>query len=102
MRFHSAREAGLSEDRVERIDQGYAAQLGEAECAPLELTDAIIGMPQRLDAGAKARLARHYDDAQIVELALGVGLFLGMSKALIVLGLEPGNMPTTVIATPGS
>ena len=33
---------------------------------------------------------------------LGVGLFLGMSKVLITLGLEPEDMPVTVVPTPGS
>ena len=40
-------------------------------------------------------------DAEIVELALGVGLFMGMSKVLICLGLEPEEMQTTVVPTPG-
>jgi hypothetical protein len=35
-------------------------------------------------------------------MALGVGLFLGMSKVLINLGLEPEDMPVTVMPTPGS
>jgi alkylhydroperoxidase family enzyme len=50
----------------------------------------------------QAALARHFSDSQIVELALGVGLFLGMSKVLITLGLEPDEMAVTVIPTPGS
>lgn len=33
---------------------------------------------------------------------MGVGLFLGMSKVLICLGLEPEQMETTVLPTPGS
>lgn len=33
---------------------------------------------------------------------LGVGLFLGMSKVLITLGLEPKDMDTKVMPTPGS
>ena len=41
-------------------------------------------------------------DAEIAELALGVGLFMGMSKVLITLGLEPESMETTVLPTPGS
>jgi hypothetical protein len=44
----------------------------------------------------------HFSDAEIVELALGVGLFLAMSKVLINLGLEPEDMPTTLVPTPGS
>jgi len=47
-------------------------------------------------------LAEHFTRSEIAELAMGVGLFLGMSKVLIILGLEPESMPTTVIPTPGS
>lgn len=35
-----------------------------------------------------------------MELALGLGLFHGFSKMLIALGLEPDEMPTTVLPTP--
>lgn len=37
-----------------------------------------------------------------MELMLGVGLFLGMSKVLITLGLEPESMPVSVLPAPGS
>jgi alkylhydroperoxidase family enzyme len=50
----------------------------------------------------RTALKAHFSDAEIVELALGVGLFLAMSKVLINLGLEPESMPTTLIPTPGS
>ena len=66
------------------------------------MTDALIGRPQSLREDTKQALKAHYSDAQIVELALGVGLFLGMSKVLINLGLEPEHMPITVLPTPGS
>ncbi|MBO6555570.1 MAG: hypothetical protein JJ934_15440 [Pseudomonadales bacterium] len=59
-------------------------------------------MPGRLTDEQKARLSNHYSDAEIAELALGVGLFLGMSKVLITLGLEPEQMDMTVLPTPGS
>lgn len=85
-----------------RIDDGYQTAFGAAEVAALELTDAIIGHPGSLSETTRSALKTHFDDAEIVELALGVGLFLGMSKVLINLGLEPEDMPVTVIATPGS
>lgn len=72
------------------------------EAAALRLTDALIGVPGALDAATKAALKAHFSDAEIVELALGVGLFMGMSKVLINLGLEPEDMPVTVLPTPGS
>ena len=70
--------------------------------AALRLTDDLIGTPGQLSPASIDELRRHYSDAEIVELALGVGLFLGMSKVLITLGLEPEAMDTTLLPTPGS
>ena len=68
----------------------------------MHLTDVLIGMPRTLSPAERLELERHFSAAEIAELAMGVGLFLGMSKVLINLGLEPEAMPTTVVPTPGS
>jgi hypothetical protein len=59
-------------------------------------------LPGQLRDSQIAALKKHYSNAELVELALGVGLFMGMSKVLITLGLEPEEMDTTVLPTPGS
>lgn len=59
-------------------------------------------MPAPLPSPVRSDLDAHFNAAEQAELAMGVGLFLGMSKVLITLGVEPENMPTTVIPTPGS
>lgn len=65
----------------------------------MAFTDVMLagGSP---DPALVAELRRHYSDAQLVELGLGVSLFHGMSKLLIVLGAEPEAMDTTVSPTP--
>jgi alkylhydroperoxidase family enzyme len=102
VRFDSARAAGLDEGKVEKIADGYEIEFSAAETAALKLTDAIIGDPHSLTDEQRDALKVHFSDAEIVELALGVGLFLAMSKVLINLGLEPEDMPTTLVPTPGS
>jgi len=102
VRFDSARAAGLQEDQVERIADGYREAFGPREVAALTLTDALIGDPRSLRDEDIAALKRQFSDPEIVEIALGVGLFLGMSKVLINLGLEPEGMPVTVLPAPGS
>ena len=102
MRFDSAREAGLTEDKVAKIEDGYQARCSEAESAALALTDAIIGMPQAIDDSLQAQLEQQFSEAEIQELALGIGIFLSMSKVLINLGLEPENMPVTLVPTPSA
>jgi alkylhydroperoxidase family enzyme len=87
---------------VAQIEDGYEDTLEEKETVVLLLTDDIIGSPGQLGDVQVAVLKEHYSDAEITELALGVGLFLGMSKVLITLGLEPEAMDTTVLPTPGS
>ena len=84
------------------VDDQYADNLAPHESAALTLTDALIGMPGPLSDSQIENLHSHFTPAEIVELSLGVGLFLGMSKVLITLGLEPEETDTTVLRTPGS
>ena len=102
MRFAGARAEGLGESEVESIRDGYEeSTLSHPEIAALELTDALIGPPRTLTDPEKKALRAHFADAQIVELSIGVGLFLALSKTLIGLGLEPESMPVSVVPTPG-
>jgi len=96
-----AREQGLTEEQVDHITDGYeTSPLPAPEIAALRLTDAIISTPRPIDPPLQATLRQHFSDAQIVELGLGVGLFMALSKVMITLGLEPETMPTTVLPTP--
>ena len=102
MRFDSARAAGLTEDRLDLVEDGYETRLDAAEAAALKLADALIGGPASgLSAEHRAVLDAHFSDAEIAELALGAGVFLGMSKVLINFGLEPEDMPVSLVPTPG-
>lgn len=99
-----AREQGLTEEQASNIENGYdaAANLSEQDKATLALTDAIIGDPRSLTAASRAAIRANLTDPQVVEVALGVGLFMALSKVLITLGLEPEVMGTTIVPTPGS
>lgn len=103
VRFDGARAAGLSEDEVSAIEDGYAERFDARDTAALELTDHIIGMPQGAPPEQlRKALGQHFSDPQIVEIALGVSLFMALAKVLITLGLEPEDMPVTVLPTPGA
>jgi alkylhydroperoxidase family enzyme len=92
----------LVEEQVCAIEDGYEdSELPPRYRAALALTDAIIGDPRTLSAEARAELRTRFSEPEIAELALGVGLFLSMSKVLITLGFEPETMSTTVVPTPG-
>ncbi len=52
------------------------------------------------DAELEARLRQSFTDAQIMELTYAMGSFIGYSKQLIMLGLEPDSMPVTGVPIP--
>ena len=70
--------------------------------AALMLTDQIISAPGTLTRKNHAIIKRSLSRKERAEISLGVGLFMGMSKVLIALGLEPEEMETTIVKTPGS
>ena len=53
-------------------------------------------MPEAL----RERLLAHFTPAQIVELTLGIALFMGFSKIAVSVGGMPESMPTMVVPTP--
>lgn len=52
------------------------------------------------DHQLKVRLRRSFTDAEIMELTYAMGSFIGYSKQLIMLGLEPESMPVTGVPIP--
>ena len=101
MRFAVAKQEGLTEERAALIDDGYetATGLTDSHKAVLALTDVMLagGTPS---IALVAELRRHHSEAELVEIGLGISLFHGVSKALIVLGMEPDEMDLTVAPTP--
>ena len=76
--------------------------MNHKETAALMLTDRIISIPGTLTRKNDHIIKRSLSKKERAEISLGVGLFMGMSKVLIALGLEPEEMETTVVKTPGS
>ncbi len=92
----------MSEEKIEEIKDGYEKVLDEKTTAALLLTDQIIGAARTLEKQNKFLINRNLTREERAEISLGVGLFMGMSKVLIALGLEPEEMETTLVRTPGS
>ena len=76
--------------------------MDDKETAALMLTDQILSASGTLTRKNDAIIKRSLSKKERAEISLGVGLFMGMSKVLIALGLEPEEMETTVVKTPGS
>ena len=66
----------------------------------LELTDAFLGAGGPPPVDVQERLRAEFSDPELVELTLALAMFHGFSKMLIVLGLEPDEMDTTISPTP--
>ena len=54
------------------------------------------------DPTLEERMNEHFSEAEIVELTYAMGTFIGYGKQIMVLGLEPEDLPLTVVRTPGT
>ena len=62
--------------------------------------DSILAGGSEPDDALKTRLHQYFSDSQIMELTYTMGSFIGYSKQLIMLGLEPEVMPVTGVPIP--
>jgi alkylhydroperoxidase family enzyme len=98
-----ARQQGLTEDIADQIDDGYAtSELDDRQKAALRWTDAVLGNPGGIPADVRAGVEQYLTPAELLELTMALALFHGLSRVLISLGLEPEEMETTIVATPGT
>lgn len=83
-----ARAAGFTDAQVAAIE-GDRSAFDAAERAVLDLADRMVltNTEGRLDADLHARLKAHFDDAQILELAMVMGVIGGLAKMSFVLDL---------------
>jgi len=103
VRFSVARDEGVDEGRAALVEDGYEeAGLPARQVAALRFTDRFLHDPSPLPAELTAELTSEFGEDGLVELGLGLAMFVGFAKMLISLGLEPPDMPVTVVATPGS
>jgi alkylhydroperoxidase family enzyme len=98
-----ARQQGLTEDIADQIDDGYeVSQLDDRQKAVLRWTDAVLDNPAGIPADVKDAVEQYLKPAELLELTMALALFHGLSRVLISLGLEPEQMETTIVATPGT
>ena len=99
LRFATAREQGLDEDRVALIEDGYAdTDLPARWKLAIRLADALIA-DARVDADLRAALLAEFTDAEIVELTATIATAIAFSKASVAFG-APDDMPLMVVPTP--
>lgn len=64
------------------------APFSEAERLALEYADRLATDHHNMDDDFFDRLKQHYSDAQILELGMMIGQFIGFGRLLMVLDLE--------------
>ena len=103
MRFAVAKQDGLDEEQVDRIDDGWdLTDLGVRQKAALAFADAYLAADGPIPADTRAVVDAEFDDDEQIEIGVGLALFHGFSKVLIALGCEPEEMAVTELPTPGS
>lgn len=101
VRFDGALADGLDEAQIELIADGYeSSALSEDQKLVLRWTDHFLVDAGRSDDALLAEMGARFSPPEIVELTLALALFLGMSKVLVSLGVEPEEMERTVLPTP--
>jgi AhpD family alkylhydroperoxidase len=101
LRFAGARAAGLDEDTIALVDDGYeASALPHRYKLAARLADALIN-DARIDAELRAALLGEFSDEEIVELTATIATAIAFSKASVAFG-APAEMPLIVVPTPSA
>ena len=80
---------GASEDKIRAIDQAATSPLfDEVERAAIAYAEAMTITGQRVSDELFARVRKHFDEAQIVELTAAVAVENFRSKFNVALGIE--------------
>ena len=93
----------MTESDVEKVDDNYVeTDLPQRSKTALAFADAFLGAQGPPDAATINALNTEFSSAEIAEMGIGLALFHGFSKLLIVTGCEPDEMETTILSAPGS
>lgn len=101
VRYDIARADGLTEDKIARIDDGFAASdLSEREKLVLAFADLYLRTPQRAAPGLVAALQRHFTSEQLCHMAVALATFHALSRCAVSLGGMPESLPVTEVPVP--
>lgn len=100
LRFEGAQQAGLGEDDVALIADGYDdTDLPPRWKLAARWADALIALPAPIDPALRAELAAELEPDQIVELTATITTAIAFSKAAVAFG-APEEMPVMTVPTP--
>lgn len=93
----------MVESDVEKVNDDYIeSDLPQRSKLALAFADAFLGAQGAPDTNVQDEMKIEFTTEQIVEMGIGLALFHGFSKLLIVSGCEPEEMERTVLSAPGA
>jgi alkylhydroperoxidase family enzyme len=101
VRYDVARQDGLTEDKVARIEDGFAdSDLSEIEKLVLGFADTYLKAPGHFDPQLIRALRAHFSEEQICHMAVALATFNATSRCAVSLGGMPESMPVMEIQLP--
>jgi alkylhydroperoxidase family enzyme len=101
VRYDVAVAAGLTETKVDMIDDEYAnSELSPREKLIIEYTDCYLQHPASLGAELQQRMLAEFNAAEIAHLSLAIAHFNGFSRCAVALGGMPDELPIMEISVP--
>jgi len=85
LRLAGARNAGLDETMVAEVERRDESRLTERQRAALQVADAFVTQPARIDDELRQRALEHLSAAELVEMLFDV---IGWSQQKVLVALE--------------
>lgn len=101
VRYDVAKQDGLTEDKVARIDDDFqSSDLTEIEKTALAFADVYLRTPDQLDAQLIAKLREFFTEEQICHMAVSLTTFNATSRCAVSLGGMPESLPIMEMQLP--
>jgi alkylhydroperoxidase family enzyme len=85
------KQQGLTEEKVQKIQDYKNSDLSEREKTVLRLTEIIATEPHVLDDEFFAELKKYFSDEQLLDLGVAIGLLNGLHRFLETFGVLPDS-----------
>jgi alkylhydroperoxidase family enzyme len=89
IRYAGARHAGLTEDKVQAINDETSPLLSPRERAAVRFAERLAVDHHKVDDALWAELRVQFSEAELIELAMHTTLFIGLGRFNEVIGLDP-------------
>jgi alkylhydroperoxidase family enzyme len=101
VRYDIARADGLTEAKVAKIDDNFAASdLTTREKLALSFADVYLRHPERFEPGLIEALRQEFTAEELAHMAIGLATFNALSRCAVSLGGMPESLPVMEMAVP--